>query len=61
MSIGRMDHDMAPDVGFILVVGREQGNNGAETEGLYRDWRNRQTAGTVEPWKPMVGMPVWAE
>ncbi len=63
MSIGRMDHGMAwaPDVGLILVVGGVEGNNGAVTEGLYRDWRNPQTTGTANAWKPMARMPVWAE
>ncbi len=63
MSIGRMDHDMAwaPDVGLILVVGGAEGDKGVVTEGLYRGWRNPQTTGTAEAWKPMARMPIWAE
>ncbi len=57
MSVGRQFHSMAwaPDVGLILVVGGEEGK-GAVTEGLYRDWRNPQTAGAAESWKPMANM-----
>ncbi len=63
LSIGRMDNGMAwaPEVGLVLVVGGQEDNSGTVTEGLYRDFRNPQTTGTVEAWEPMAGMPVWAE
>ncbi len=58
MSVGRQGHGMAwaPDVGLILVVGGEEGDKGTVTEGLYRDWRNPQTTGAADSWKPMAHM-----